>query len=787
MRLTRFRFGEFELDPASRELWRGGVLLPVPLKSLECLAYLVAHRERAVGRDELVSAVWGRADVSDAVITQTMRRARKALDDAGNRQAIVRTVPGFGYRWIAPVDVVDGARQASAPPPPEPEKGPIVADAAVDTAPDATLNRIEPPPPSRRAHPRRWILAALLLPVIVAGAWWIGARRDSPPPQAQVSDGLVMVMPVAVEPDDREYSWVRLGAMEYAADRLRGATLKVTPTEQTLHLSAANRAGDAQVDATTVPSDKALRQLLASSGAQWLLLPSAQQEHGRWRVRLRALARGSDVRVEAQGDSPLRAMAVATDAWLRRIGRPTSDSRAPTPLQERLQRIDAELDAGQLEAAREQIAAAPNSDRTSPQMLVREGQLEYRAGRIGQAQRIFEHALAFEPQALDDGTRAKGLMGMGAVSLRQQRLADAETYYSEAVALLHDSNPGLLGNAYNGRGVTRVQRGDVDGAVGDLGLARVTMQQNGDAVSAAMVGSNLGRIEAMRDHWPQAVQEYDKAIAIFDRYQVRDYQAATLAAKASAQLAMVQPGAAAATIERARTLAPGIEDDALLNVVNLTFAQVALRNGRLDVVATVLKALSTQADQDQDGSGAGLAMALAISRGDRLDAANLAGHIPRFSRRVGADAVFAGIQAAANEQTARAWRATLPSASVAQEADRTYASLFANALLERRFGTPDQALTAASDAVRRANREGSPDDRVRASMVRALVLLDTDQVQPANAVLGELDAYVDVDYRVAWLAWRLSQRGGDQLLAERTRRRLDQLRGQRDIAIEPVL
>ncbi|MEK0265952.1 winged helix-turn-helix domain-containing protein [Stenotrophomonas rhizophila] len=94
-----------------RELSRSGERLALPLKSLECVVYLVTHRERAVGRDELVSAVWGRADVSDTVITQTMRRARKALDDAGDRQTMIRTVPGFGYRWAAPVEEVD----ASAP------------------------------------------------------------------------------------------------------------------------------------------------------------------------------------------------------------------------------------------------------------------------------------------------------------------------------------------------------------------------------------------------------------------------------------------------------------------------------------------------------------------------------------------------------------------------------------------------------------------------------------------------------------------------------------------------
>ena len=101
MRLPIYRFGEFELDPALRELSRGGERVAMPPKSLECLAYLIAHRDRAVGRDELISAVWGRVEVNDTVVAQTLMRARKPLDDTGNKQLTIRTVPRFGYRWVA--------------------------------------------------------------------------------------------------------------------------------------------------------------------------------------------------------------------------------------------------------------------------------------------------------------------------------------------------------------------------------------------------------------------------------------------------------------------------------------------------------------------------------------------------------------------------------------------------------------------------------------------------------------------------------------------------------------
>ena len=115
MRLVRYQFGEYELDPASRELSRRGERIALPPKSFECLAYLVAHRDRAVGRDELISAVWGRVEVSDTVVAQTLLRARKAFGDAGDRQEIVRTVPRFGYRWVASVREVDPSMPAAAP------------------------------------------------------------------------------------------------------------------------------------------------------------------------------------------------------------------------------------------------------------------------------------------------------------------------------------------------------------------------------------------------------------------------------------------------------------------------------------------------------------------------------------------------------------------------------------------------------------------------------------------------------------------------------------------------
>jgi len=93
-----YRFGDYELHPHSRELRCGGAPVSLPLKSFDCLVYLIERSQRAVGRDELISAVWGRADVSDALLGQTLARARRAVGDSGEAQSVIRTVPRFGYQ-----------------------------------------------------------------------------------------------------------------------------------------------------------------------------------------------------------------------------------------------------------------------------------------------------------------------------------------------------------------------------------------------------------------------------------------------------------------------------------------------------------------------------------------------------------------------------------------------------------------------------------------------------------------------------------------------------------------
>lgn len=102
------RFADVEIDPGTREVRRGGEVVPVQNRVFELLAYLIAHRDRAVGKDELQERVWPGMIVTETALTRAVMKARRAVGDDSDRQAVIRTVHGHGYRFVAPLETDSG-------------------------------------------------------------------------------------------------------------------------------------------------------------------------------------------------------------------------------------------------------------------------------------------------------------------------------------------------------------------------------------------------------------------------------------------------------------------------------------------------------------------------------------------------------------------------------------------------------------------------------------------------------------------------------------------------------
>ncbi|MBR0913774.1 winged helix-turn-helix domain-containing tetratricopeptide repeat protein [Bradyrhizobium japonicum] len=117
----RYLFEEYAFDAGRRELHRGSDRISVTPKVFDLLDYLIRNRERVVGKDELIDAIWQGRCVSDAAVTTRLNSARCAIGDSGEEQRLIRTLPRRGFRFVGQV------RETLA------AEGPAAADGGAET------------------------------------------------------------------------------------------------------------------------------------------------------------------------------------------------------------------------------------------------------------------------------------------------------------------------------------------------------------------------------------------------------------------------------------------------------------------------------------------------------------------------------------------------------------------------------------------------------------------------------------------------------------------------------
>ncbi len=99
-----YLFEHFVLDDERRELRTdSGAVLPVGPQVFDLLVYLIKNRGRVVSKDDLIASVWGGRIVSNSTLDSHINAARKALDDSGKEQRLIRTATRKGIRFVGQV------------------------------------------------------------------------------------------------------------------------------------------------------------------------------------------------------------------------------------------------------------------------------------------------------------------------------------------------------------------------------------------------------------------------------------------------------------------------------------------------------------------------------------------------------------------------------------------------------------------------------------------------------------------------------------------------------------
>lgn len=751
-----FRFGEYTLDRDARELRRHDRLITLSPKVFDCIAYLIEHRNRAVGRDELVAAVWGKADVADPLLGQILVKARRVIGDSGDGQHAIRTVPRYGYRWVAPTEVVAASPGSVSPAPlPMTER-----EAAASVAPA--------PPGVRNA---RWaaMLGAIaaLLGVIVWQPFRDKSGADPPVPALVAPQADIAVLPVDVVAD-ADAAWLRLGLMDFISQRLHAAGLKAVPSDTMVALMAGGKHG------TEVAAAH------AASGARQLVVPSAQRVADGWRIRLRLRGRDGAWRVaEARGADVMAAAAQASDGLLAILGRAAPADPDRLSAREWRSRVQAAMLIADFASARALLDAAPVDVKDSVELRLQRAEVEERSGRFDAARELLQGLL----YALDAETsplaRARVLNGLGRVAVRLEQPDLAERHFSDAIGLLqgHDE-VAESARAHAGRGVAFALLGQLGRASGDFASARIAFATVGDSLALARIESNEAMLEIRRNHHAAALPMLERALRHFERLGLPNEWPIALGAQVSARLALLQPAQALAGADAAEAAIAFAEPPAR-RYFEYQRARALMANGRFGAARALLgrliagssrgtepgywgqlHAAAAQLDLATGRTGSALATA-------RIALADLGG--PDYVRERG-DAWRVAVRALRALGCGTEARAAAKDFSAAANiADDATFGLRARMVVAEQVwidGQRDAALQLLERSFHAAVQEGAPVDVVELAASWGGLLIEDGDLGAAAAVLGQIARWAEHDFGSALLQARL-YRALDQPAAAR--------------------
>ncbi|PZQ10001.1 MAG: hypothetical protein DI564_16865 [Rhodanobacter denitrificans] len=778
-----YRFGMFRLDAAARELWAGAERVVLPSSAFECLAYLVEHRDRAIGRDELIAAIWGRTDVTDTQLGQAIVRVRSALGDTGREQQFVRTVPRFGYRFVAETTLEPSAASTV----------PDDAPAAADDRSAAPVGPVVTDASARRSPLPALALAALVLIGVVALAWRFAPRGDTPPaapassgamPAAHTGGALAVVWPASVgAPAD--WAWLRLGVMDLVATRLRSAGVPTMPSDNVVGLLRG------QGEQAPVPASD-----LVPAGA-WRIEPTVEQDGPVWRVRLQAQVRDQDLVAAAESADVLSAARGAVDSLLIKLGHapPLSVEQPGRALEELARRVNAASLSGQNALAAQLIEQAPAEQRDEPEIAWMLANIELRAGDYGQAERRLSQLLDRVSEAAAPSLRGRVLNTLAAIHVRRDDPVQAQALYREAARILPGHDDSALGLAHLGLGLTAEMEGRIDEATGRFGQARTQFEGAGNLLGVAHVDANLASMDLLRYRPGDAVPrllDVERRFAQLGAQEELTYSRIMLA---RAYLQLLDLEQAQATIDRCWPADRAVANERLRWQVVAVRAQVLAARGRLGEADALLADLGQRADREQDTGSRAIALAVgaevAASRGlpdaavARLAESALAPPLEHYSndRRlypltwvVRLRALRrAGEVAQAATETARlvAWLEAQPDDWRLAWAEQ------AKAEQAWREGAREQALLHFAAALERIQRLGVPEDLVAIAQPYVLALIDGGDPERAGTIAGRIAAWGARDFRVAWAQARLYQALGRAAAARQATDRALALAGER--------
>ncbi len=255
---TIFRFGPYESNPRSHELYKHGAKLKIRRQPLQVLNLLLIRAGDVVTRQEVRSQLWSNDTFVDFEhsLNTSIRELRAALDDSATEPRYIETLPRIGYRFNAPVEQIQELHAIS-------NSGSFLPTSTAKTENSG-------PAPAVRRH-SQWLvpLALLVVLFLICGTYLarfrVGARSAALHPKVMLA-----VLPFENLTGDAAQDYFSAGLTEEIITELG----RVDPA----------RLGVVTVSSVNQAKQHPLRMDQMELGADYVLQGSVQRESNRFRV-----------------------------------------------------------------------------------------------------------------------------------------------------------------------------------------------------------------------------------------------------------------------------------------------------------------------------------------------------------------------------------------------------------------------------------------------------------------------------------------------------------------------
>jgi eukaryotic-like serine/threonine-protein kinase len=169
---TRYRFGPFELNTGEESLARNGTRVKVQDLPYRLLVMLLERPGEIVTREEVRQRLWPENTFVefDNSLGVAIRKVRDALSDDAEAPRYVETIPRRGYRFVAPVTVLEPVQSPDLPSP--------TVLVTKESSVSSPIGMIEAEPFHHRR--RYWLTAALAVLVVGGGIYVFRTRPPRP-------------------------------------------------------------------------------------------------------------------------------------------------------------------------------------------------------------------------------------------------------------------------------------------------------------------------------------------------------------------------------------------------------------------------------------------------------------------------------------------------------------------------------------------------------------------------------------------------------------------------------